>query len=317
MSFYNLEIQNFVKSNDRFFDCVEQINNEIVKKKKFIPIYFINWNKFYEKSKQSYSSSKTIVEFYYQESKQIENFDSLVFSKLLKKDGLIDFEISPRSWSSHDQDHEIQTLFYYLFNIKNLDETFSEKEFNPQKLIVKLLQIFFIFYPNIFVKHLHHVRVYGRCDYFLYFFPQDPDENKLDYKIEQFLNKNCSTEMEKKFHLTRYLNFQMKIVKHICDWLKKDLNKIKIGLKPSLLAKWLPTENSFLDKKYKIVKTITNFMGISQREYRKIYISPLRKNLKITERLMCLNRWDEIDVKNLSKEQIHRYSVCLKKRNLI
>ena len=41
--------------------------------------------------------------------------------------------------------------------------------------------------------------------------------------------------------------------------------------------------------------SICNYMKISPRIYRKRYLTPLRKYLKIVERNMCAKKWDKID----------------------
>ena len=69
--------------------------------------------------------------------------------------------------------------------------------------------------------------------------------------------------------------------------------------KPSLLAKWLPSENGSFDKKYGFVNIFTKELGITPKEYRKS-LSKIREKLEVTERLMCQKRKEEI--KNVSSK---------------
>lgn len=63
---------------------------------------------------------------------------------------------------------------------------------------------------------------------------------------------------------------------------------------PSLLAKWLKSENtSSKESRYLAKKTYQHF-GFTARQYRKT-LSILRKRINVLERLMSENRWDEIE----------------------
>ena len=63
---------------------------------------------------------------------------------------------------------------------------------------------------------------------------------------------------------------------------------------PSLLAKWLKSENtSSADSRVLATKT-RNAFHMTSRQYRKT-LSTLRNRIKIVERLMSENRWDEIE----------------------
>lgn len=63
---------------------------------------------------------------------------------------------------------------------------------------------------------------------------------------------------------------------------------------PSLLAKWLKSENtSSAESRYLANKTRT-FLGMTHKQYRKT-LAILRERINIVERLMSENRWDEIE----------------------
>lgn len=67
---------------------------------------------------------------------------------------------------------------------------------------------------------------------------------------------------------------------------------------PSLLAKWMPSENASSAETKKVAKRIREYLHFSHSEYRHI-LSSLRKRIKVTERLMSLNDWDNIDFSKL------------------
>ncbi len=67
------------------------------------------------------------------------------------------------------------------------------------------------------------------------------------------------------------------------------------GNSVSLAAKWAPTENDSTDRELGLVQRLCDNLGITRREYRQVYLSPLRSYLNIVERLMCGNKWSEID----------------------
>jgi hypothetical protein len=63
---------------------------------------------------------------------------------------------------------------------------------------------------------------------------------------------------------------------------------------PSLLAKWLKSENtSSADSRYLANKTRV-YLGMSHKQYRKT-LSILRARINVLERLMSAGRWDEIE----------------------
>ena len=63
---------------------------------------------------------------------------------------------------------------------------------------------------------------------------------------------------------------------------------------PSLLAKWMPSENTSSAKTVKTAKIVRKYLGMTSKQYRKV-LSALRKRIKVLERLMSAGRWDEIE----------------------
>lgn len=63
---------------------------------------------------------------------------------------------------------------------------------------------------------------------------------------------------------------------------------------PSLLAKWLKSENTSSLESRRLATITRRYLTMTSREYRKT-LSVLRERIKVLERLMSQNRWDEIE----------------------
>ena len=63
---------------------------------------------------------------------------------------------------------------------------------------------------------------------------------------------------------------------------------------PSLLGKWMPSQNASSEKTKRTGHYIANKLGLNSKDYR-VMLSALRKKINIVERLMSENRWDEIE----------------------
>ncbi len=63
---------------------------------------------------------------------------------------------------------------------------------------------------------------------------------------------------------------------------------------PSLLAKWLPSENTSSAKTRAQAAIVRKYLGWTHKQYRKT-LSVLRARINVLERLMSENRWDEIE----------------------
>jgi len=63
---------------------------------------------------------------------------------------------------------------------------------------------------------------------------------------------------------------------------------------PSLLAKWLPSENTSSAKTRSDARIVRHYFGMTAKQYRKT-LSILRARINVLERLMSEGRWDEIE----------------------
>lgn len=63
---------------------------------------------------------------------------------------------------------------------------------------------------------------------------------------------------------------------------------------PSLLAKWMKSENTSSNESRRLANITRKAMGMTHKQYRKT-LSVLRTRINVLERLMSENRWDEIE----------------------
>lgn len=85
---------------------------------------------------------------------------------------------------------------------------------------------------------------------------------------------------------------------------------------PSLLAKWLPSENASA-KETKIMGTIVReYLGMTHKQYRKT-LSVLRSRINIVEKLMSENRWDEIEFDKIPSRAGLIYKNAFARRDMI
>lgn len=79
------------------------------------------------------------------------------------------------------------------------------------------------------------------------------------------------------------------VINVIREQLDKDLNTDK----PSLMAKWLPSENTSSKSTRAAARLIREGLGMNPREYRKL-LSALRKQIWLVEHAMTTGDWDNI-----------------------
>ena len=84
------------------------------------------------------------------------------------------------------------------------------------------------------------------------------------------------------------------VLSYIWEQIEKDRELQKEGKPISLLAKWLPSENTSSDVTKAYAKMIRKYKNMSSKEYRK-YLSSARYYLKVVERDISANNWGEIN----------------------
>lgn len=85
---------------------------------------------------------------------------------------------------------------------------------------------------------------------------------------------------------------------------------------PSLLAKWLPSENASSKETKKIAEIIRYNLGMTHKEYRKT-LSILRERINVLERLMSSNQWDKIEFDKIPSKAGLVYRNAFARRDII
>lgn len=97
---------------------------------------------------------------------------------------------------------------------------------------------------------------------------------------------------------------------------QSDLIAYEIGEPVTLLAKWLPSENASSKHTKEMAKVITEALNLTRKDYRKT-LSKLRERIKVIERLMSQNRWDEIKFEEIPSCAGVKYAAAFSRREMI
>ena len=147
----------------------------------------------------------------------------------------------------------------------------------------------FINYPDKFMNILPYISEYGRFDDILYLFPKVLNLSTIQYVREHYYSPINKITFDK------CVIYQKHIVHFYGDVLISDRNLMNLGKQCTLAAKWFVTEKDSLDRSYEVFQTLCNEMKWTPRKLRKEFLTPIRSYLKIVEKYMCTNKWDEID----------------------
>lgn len=105
----------------------------------------------------------------------------------------------------------------------------------------------------------------------------------------------------------------------ISDFLKTqfeaDEAAMRGGSSVSLLAKWLPSENTSSKKTQVLAVSLFTAWGMKAHEYRKRVVA-LRKYIKLLEHLMSSNKWSEIDYEHLPSQALKKHVGAFKKHDV-
>ena len=85
---------------------------------------------------------------------------------------------------------------------------------------------------------------------------------------------------------------------------------------PSLLAKWLKSENASSKETISLARKTYLAFGMTPKEYRKV-LTKLRSRIKIVETLMSQNRWDEIEFDKIPSRAGLIYKNAFARRDII
>ena len=85
---------------------------------------------------------------------------------------------------------------------------------------------------------------------------------------------------------------------------------------PSLLAKWLPSQNASNKDTKRLGHMLANYFHMTNKEYRKT-LSVLRERINVLERLMSANRWDEIEFDKIPSKAGIIYRNAFARRDIL
>lgn len=105
----------------------------------------------------------------------------------------------------------------------------------------------------------------------------------------------------------------------IAETLTKDVKAMKASTRSkhvpvSLLAKWMPSENTSSAKTRALAAKAMRALKLSPRTYRRM-LSALRKHIGITERMMSAGEWGLIDYAKVPSYAMHNYGSAFAKHD--
>lgn len=135
-------------------------------------------------------------------------------------------------------------------------------------------------YPRTALKNLENISEYGRWDDLIYVTEGTPLERQAFdiIKHQLALDIQCKT--------------------------------------PSLLAKWMPSQNASNKETKRLGHVLANYLNMTSREYRKT-LSVLRERINVLERLMSANRWNEIEFDKIPSKAGLIYRNAFARRDIL
>ena len=97
------------------------------------------------------------------------------------------------------------------------------------------------------------------------------------------------------------------IVNKIGSQLVQDGKNILEGKNISLLAKWMPSENTSSHETRMLAKKLRIALNLNSKDYRKM-LSKYRAHLNVVETKMCANTWDGIKYETVPSKAMQNYS---------
>ena len=135
--------------------------------------------------------------------------------------------------------------------------------------------------PKVYLKNLGNISEYGRWDDMIYTMDASPDTwTAAAALIKHQLALDCQSKT------------------------------------PSLLAKWMPSENASSQSTKEMARRLANELNLTSRQYRKM-LSGLREKINVLERLMSANRWDEIVFDKIPSKAGLVYKNAFARRDII
>jgi len=104
------------------------------------------------------------------------------------------------------------------------------------------------------------------------------------------------------------------ITELVKDQLAEDEKAMAEGKSVSLLAKWMPSENTSSNKTHKLAIRMAKALGLKLPEYRKKIVA-LRKHIKLLEQKMSAKEWSEIDYEKTPSQAMRKHTKAFKRND--
>lgn len=118
------------------------------------------------------------------------------------------------------------------------------------------------------------------------------------------LNLNLISEYGRYDDLLVLLDTQIK--DDVIKLVKKQLDEDLLASHPSLLAKWMPSCDTSSPRTRQSAYILRKALSMNEKEYRKM-LSRLREKIRVTERLISDNKWEELDLDKLTANNYIKY----------
>jgi hypothetical protein len=142
---------------------------------------------------------------------------------------------------------------------------------------------------------------------------QDPSrEKQLIENMWLFLDKYG--RYDDMVHLPPKSAAYKEYIRLIGNQLKADIQKGEFE-SVSLVAKWIPSESSALNKKTNFTYRLARSMKIGMPELRKKYLTPLRTKIELLEQYMCSKNWPEVCYEYLPSQALNRHTEAFKRND--
>lgn len=189
--------------------------------------------------------------------------------------------------------HELLDFNFDVSAMRGMDEKEIMDKFAKVYYENKEVAILYLFYLGDIREGLGERHAFRSCMEFLCIEHEDiakdviqliPHYNRWDSLVEllTFDHTNISEE----------------VIQIIREQLTEDIENYNSKGSVSLLAKWLPSVNTSSIESKKLARLICDKLCMSEKNYRKT-LSMLREYIRVVERDMSANRWDEINYEHV------------------
>ena len=113
-----------------------------------------------------------------------------------------------------------------------------------------------------------------------------------------------------------YCTWNTKIFDNALELIKNQLVLDMQCKTPSLLGKWVKSENTSSKKSCEMAHATRKYLGLTHKDYRQM-LSKLRAKINVVETLMSANRWDEIEFDKIPSKAGLIYKNAFARRDII